>query len=84
MTTDGTVDWFCCPRFDYGRQAHTLTITDCGPMFEEEGSGGMRLTLHTVGQGSARNSDGEGVQVRNQGDGLQATWTLGRGHRRGA
>jgi GH15 family glucan-1,4-alpha-glucosidase len=66
------------PRFDYGRQAHTLTISDRGAMFEEEGSGGMRLTLHTVGQGGAGNGDGEGVQVRNQGDGLQATWTLGQ------
>jgi GH15 family glucan-1,4-alpha-glucosidase len=52
------------PRFDYGRQAHTLTISDRGAMFE---AGGMHLTLHTVGQGSAGNGDGEGVQVRNQG-----------------
>lgn len=70
-------------RFDYGRQAHTLTIFDRGAMFEEEGSGGMRLTLHTVGQGGAGNGDGEGVQVRNQGDGLQATWTLGQGEATG-
>jgi GH15 family glucan-1,4-alpha-glucosidase len=71
------------PRFDYGRQAHTLTISDRGAMFEEEGSGGMRLTLHTVGRGGAGNGDGEGVQVRNQGDGLQATWTLGQGEATG-
>jgi GH15 family glucan-1,4-alpha-glucosidase len=71
------------PRFDYGRQAHTLTISDRGAMFEEEGSGGMRLTLHTVGQGGAGNGDGEGVQVCNQGDGLQATWTLGQGEATG-
>jgi GH15 family glucan-1,4-alpha-glucosidase len=71
------------PRFDYGRQAPTLTISDRGAMFEEEGSGGMRLTLHTVGRGGAGNGDGEGVQVRNQGDGLQATWTLGQGEATG-
>ena len=74
------------PRFDYGRQAHTLTISDRGAMFEEEGSGGMRLTLHTVGQGGAGNGDGEG------GSGAQSgRWLAGnldaraeRGHRRGA
>jgi hypothetical protein len=61
------------PQFDYGRQAHTLTISDRGAMFEADGT---HVTLHTVGQGSAGNGDGEGVQVRNQGNGLQATWTL--------
>ncbi len=71
------------PRFDYGRQAHTLTISDRGAMFEGKGSSGMHLTLHTVGQGSAGDGQGEGVQVRHQGDGLQATWTLRQGETAG-
>ena len=33
------------PRFDYGRRAHTVTISDRGAMFE---AGGMHLNLHTV------------------------------------
>ena len=71
------------PRFDYGRQPHTLTISDRGAMFEEKGSGGMHLTLHTVGQLGAGNGHGEGVQVRHQGNGLQATWTLRQGETTG-
>jgi hypothetical protein len=61
------------PRFDYGRQ--TLTSSDRGAMFE---AGGMHLTLHTVGQGSAGNGDGEGVQVRNPGNGCRPPGRYGR------
>ena len=68
------------PRFDYGRQAHTLTISDRGATFK---AGGMHLTLHIVGQGSAGDGDGGGVQVRNQGNGLQATWALRQGETTG-
>jgi GH15 family glucan-1,4-alpha-glucosidase len=71
------------PRFDYGRQEHTLTISDRGAMFEEDGSGGIHLTLHTVGQRGASNGPGEEVQVRKQGNGLQATWTLRQGETTG-
>jgi hypothetical protein len=39
----------------------------------------MHLILHTIGQRGGGNGDGTGVQVRNQGNGLQATWTLGQG-----
>jgi GH15 family glucan-1,4-alpha-glucosidase len=35
------------PRFGYGRQPHTVTVTDHGAVFESEG---MHLTLHTVGR----------------------------------
>ena len=50
------------PRFDYGRQAHTLTISDRGAMFGEEGSGDMRLTLHTVGQAAPETAMAKGFR----------------------
>ncbi len=68
------------PRFGYGRQKHTLTISDHGAMFEADG---MRLTLHTVGVRGARDGDDDGVQVSQQGDGLHATWTLREGQSAG-
>jgi hypothetical protein len=43
----------------------------------------MHLILHTIGQRGGGNGDGAGVQVRNQGNGLQATWTLGQGEATG-
>jgi hypothetical protein len=45
------------PRFDYGRQAHTLTISDRGAMFEEEGSGGIvgaENLIHVMRPGGIR------------------------------
>jgi GH15 family glucan-1,4-alpha-glucosidase len=68
------------PRFDYGRQKHTLTISDRGAMFEADG---MRLTLHTVGKRRTGDADGHEVQVSRRGDGLHATWTLREGETTG-
>lgn len=68
------------PRFDCGRQAWTLTISDRGAMFE---AGSTHLTLHTVVQSAAGNGNGQGVQVRNLGNALQATWTLRQGETTG-
>jgi GH15 family glucan-1,4-alpha-glucosidase len=64
------------PRFDYGRQKHTLTISDRGATFEADG---MHLTLHTVGKRHLGDADDHAVQMSRRGDGLHATWTLREG-----
>ena len=68
------------PRFGYGRQPHTLTVSDDGAMFESEG---MYLTLHTVGGRNLHDDGDSGPQVSQVGDGLRATWTLREGESTG-
>jgi GH15 family glucan-1,4-alpha-glucosidase len=63
------------PRFDYARQPHTTEVSANGAVFR---SGEQELTLHTVG---ARG--GTGTQVRRQGRGVRAAWTLGEGEAAG-
>jgi GH15 family glucan-1,4-alpha-glucosidase len=66
------------PGFDYGRQKHKLTVSDDGAVFEADG---MHLTLHTV---EARgNGQRFGIDVRQMGDRLRATWTLREGETAG-
>ena len=68
------------PQFGYGRQPHTLTLSDDGAMFESEG---MHLTLHTVGGRNLHDDGDSGPQVSRVGDGLRATWTLREGESTG-
>ncbi len=49
----------CAPRFDYGRQAHELELTDQGAVFR---SPTLQLTLHGSGQGAMRR-DGDDVHA---------------------
>jgi GH15 family glucan-1,4-alpha-glucosidase len=53
------------PRFDYGRQAHKLDVSDYGAVFEGDG---MALTLHSVGlhsdQGATIDRDGDDLVIR--------------------
>ncbi|HEY6480907.1 MAG TPA: glycoside hydrolase family 15 protein [Streptosporangiaceae bacterium] len=63
------------PRFDYARQPHTTEVSDDGAVFR---SGTQELTLHTVGR-----RGGAGTQVRRQGRGVRAAWTLGEGEAAG-
>jgi GH15 family glucan-1,4-alpha-glucosidase len=48
----------CAPRFDYGRQAHELDLTDQGAVFHTPS---LQLTLHGGGQG-AMVRDGDDVR----------------------
>jgi GH15 family glucan-1,4-alpha-glucosidase len=48
----------CAPRFDYGRQAHELELTDAGAVFHTPG---LQLTLHGGGAGAMRR-DGNDVR----------------------
>jgi GH15 family glucan-1,4-alpha-glucosidase len=66
------------PGFDYGRQKHKLTVSEQGAVFAADG---MNLTLHTVEAAG----DGElaGIDMRQQADGLRATWTLREGETAG-
>ncbi|HMH91230.1 MAG TPA: glycoside hydrolase family 15 protein [Streptosporangiaceae bacterium] len=63
------------PRFDYARQPHTTEVSAHGVVFR---SGEQELTLHTVGR-----RGGTGTQVRRQGRGVRAAWTLGEGETAG-
>jgi pentatricopeptide repeat protein len=62
------------PRFDYGRASHTVDVTDVGAVFRT--SGGLELTLHSVGM--RRPAEGGGV-VERAGDGLRASITMREG-----
>jgi GH15 family glucan-1,4-alpha-glucosidase len=44
----------CAPRFDYGRQAHDLEITDYGAVFRTPD---LELTLHGLGTAERRGDD---------------------------
>jgi GH15 family glucan-1,4-alpha-glucosidase len=48
----------CAPRFDYGRQAHELELTDAGAVFHTPS---LQLTLHGGGAGALRR-DGDDVR----------------------
>jgi GH15 family glucan-1,4-alpha-glucosidase len=48
----------CAPRFDYGRQAHQLELTEHGAVFHTPG---LQLTLHGGGAGALRR-DGDDVR----------------------
>jgi GH15 family glucan-1,4-alpha-glucosidase len=56
----------CAPRFDYGRQPHTLEMTEHGAVFH---AGMLSLTLHGFGRGL----------MRRQGDDVQGTLELEAG-----
>ncbi len=62
------------PRFNYGRDKHTVEITDNGAIFR---SGTMDLTLHTAGRRDP--GDPEAAKVERHGDGLKATFTMAEG-----
>jgi pentatricopeptide repeat protein len=63
------------PRFDYGRAAHTMEISENGAVFRTA-DGGMELTLHTAGRRPA--SEG-GASNERVGDGLRSTITMREG-----
>ena len=56
----------CAPRFDYGRQAHELELTEQGAVFHSDT---LRLTLHGAG----------GVAMQRQGDDVHAAITVRAG-----
>src|SRR5215207_669975 len=56
----------CAPRFDYGRQAHELELTDEGAVFHTPT---LQLTLHGGGAGA----------LRRHGDDVRGVLTLGAG-----
>src|SRR5437588_330986 len=31
--TDGTIDWYCCPRFDFARDSHEVALHEHGAVF---------------------------------------------------
>jgi pentatricopeptide repeat protein len=62
------------PRFDYGRDKHTVEITDAGAVFRS--ASGMELTFHSAGQISP--AEGRTVIERVDG-GLRASVTMREG-----
>src|SRR5262245_5816351 len=75
----------CAPRFDYGRQAHELTLTDEGAVFRTPT---QQLTLHGGGLRAMRRDGGDvrgaltlqagqtgGVMLETAGDGRPRTMT---------
>ncbi|MGO9296016.1 MAG: glycoside hydrolase family 15 protein [Streptosporangiaceae bacterium] len=63
------------PRFDYGRAAHKLAISDDGAVFSTDG---MELTLNPVGERTVPLGE-QGLSVERQGDDLRLTRTLREG-----
>ena len=63
------------PRFGYGRDPHTLELTDGGALFS---SGDMQLAVHPVGQPGTSASD-VGVTLERHVDGVRWTRTLREG-----
>jgi GH15 family glucan-1,4-alpha-glucosidase len=62
------------PRFDYGRAQHEVDVTGAGAVFRT--TGGMELTLHTVG--AATSADGRAAVTRTD-SGIRATITMREG-----
>jgi pentatricopeptide repeat protein len=62
------------PRFDYGRASHTVDVTKAGAVFRT--TGGLELTLHSVGMRSEAEGGG---QIERVGDGLRASVTMREG-----
>jgi GH15 family glucan-1,4-alpha-glucosidase len=63
------------PRFDYGRQAHTIEVTDTGALFRS--ADGTELTFHSTERANAGDS-GRAVIERVDG-GLRASFTMREG-----
>ena len=63
------------PRFDYGRLAHKLEISDDGAVFHADG---MQLTMHSVGPRGASPEE-RGLTVERVGDDLRLLRTLHEG-----
>src|ERR687897_899847 len=77
VATDGSIDWFCAPRFGYGRDPHEVEVTEDGAVFR---SAGTSLTAHLV-----REPDDQRLArtvVDDRGD-LHAELTLTAGQVRG-
>jgi GH15 family glucan-1,4-alpha-glucosidase len=67
VTTEGTIDFFCCPRFD--------SPSVQGAVFR--GADGMELTLHSSGKRDP--GDPDTAKITRHGDGLRAAFTLREG-----
>jgi GH15 family glucan-1,4-alpha-glucosidase len=67
------------PRFNYGRAAHKLEITEDGAVFSADG---MELTLHAVGE-RATSLGEQGLGLERQGDDLGFTRTMREGETAG-
>jgi len=62
------------PRFDYGRDKHTIDLTEEGAVFRSQS---MALTLHTSGRRDP--GDPQAAVPERYGDGLRATITMHEG-----
>jgi GH15 family glucan-1,4-alpha-glucosidase len=63
------------PSFDYGRQPHTLELSEDGAVFRAES---LNLTVHLVVEHDA-SLEAEGITMERQGDGVHLTRVLREG-----
>jgi len=63
------------PRFDYGRAAHKLELTEAGGVFQSDGLG---LTVHGIAP-PGTSIQSSGIALERAGDGLRWTRTLREG-----
>jgi GH15 family glucan-1,4-alpha-glucosidase len=63
------------PRFDYGRQGHTMELTDHGGVFRSDG---LELTVHGIAP-EGKSADAAGIKLERHGDGVRWTRTLRQG-----
>jgi GH15 family glucan-1,4-alpha-glucosidase len=63
------------PRFGYGRQPHTLEVSDDGVVFTSEG---LELTVHAIAPEGPSLAEA-GIELERAGDGLRWTRTLREG-----
>ena len=63
------------PRFDYGRAAHKLELTDSGGVFQSDG---LELTVHGIAPPGTSIQDA-GIALQRDGDGVRWTRTLREG-----
>ncbi len=63
------------PRFDYGRAAHMLELTDSGGVFQSDG---LELTVHGIAPQGTSIQDA-GITLERDGDGVRWTRTLREG-----